>query len=77
MAQQGHFGFQAHKCQIDAADQPKIEKQHRNEIVTNRLRRSGHVGYFFFLAKAGKTRAQAKCAKGSDREFLMRARLPL
>ena len=26
-ALQGHFGFQAHKCQIDAATKPKIETQ--------------------------------------------------
>ena len=69
MAQQGHFGFQAHKCQIDAADQPKIETQHRNEIVTNRLRRSGHVGYYFFWQKQGKPGRRPSAPKAAIESF--------
>ncbi len=42
------FGFQAHKCQIDAADQPTIETQHRNESLTHRRRPIGHIRLFFF-----------------------------
>ena len=54
---QGHFGFQAHKCQIDAATKPKIETQHRNEILTHPAKAIGARRYFFFgcTAKTRKT----------------------
>ena len=53
---QGHFGFQAHKCQIDAATKPKIETQHRNEILTHPAKAIGARRYFFFWECTAKTR---------------------